>query len=153
MGVAHFLALDPRAVAQHHVGDVAGGRGGEDRPGVARPDQAREAADVVVVGVRDDHRVQLAGVERELAVGALGIDSFRIKQPAIEQDPLGTDLQQVGAARDLSGRAVKRDSQPSSLPTISARDAWAAGHGSGHAIAVPRASRPRLDRTATFAAR
>ena len=60
----------------------------------------------------------VAGVERELAVGAVGIDPIRVKQPAVEQDPLGTDLQQMGAARDLPGRAVERDSQPSYLPTI-----------------------------------
>ncbi len=89
-----------------------------DRPAIARLDQDRQAADVVVVGVRDDHRIQLAGIERQLAVGALGMDAFRIKQPAIEQDPRRADLQKVGAARDLPGRTVKRDSQPSSLPAI-----------------------------------
>ena len=118
MGVAHFLALDPRAVAEHDVGDVAGGRRGVDRPGIAGPDQARQAADVVVVGVRHDHRVERARVERELAVGAVGIDPVGIEQPAIKQDPPGIDLQQMGAARDFLGRAVKRDSQPNYLPTI-----------------------------------
>ena len=107
-----FLALDPRTVAQHDVGDVAGGRRREDRPGVARPDQAGETADVVVVGVRDNHRVERARVERELAVGAVGINPIGIKQPTVEQDPLGIDLQQVSAARDLAGRAMERDSQP-----------------------------------------
>ena len=93
VGVAHFLALDPCAVAQHHAGDIARGRGGEDRPVISRPDQDREATDVVVVGVGDDHRVQFAGIERHLAVRTLGMDSFRIEQPAIEQNPFGTDLQ------------------------------------------------------------
>ena len=113
-----FLTLDPRTVAQHHVGDVAGGRRREDRPGIASPDQARETADVVVMGVGDDHRVERPGVERELAVGAVGINPIGIKQPAVEQDPPGIDLQQMGAARDLSGRAMERDSQPKYLPTI-----------------------------------
>ena len=87
MGVAHFLTLDPRAVAQHDVGDVAGGGRGVDRPGVARADQAGKPPDVVVVGVRDDHRVERAGVERELTVGAVGIDPVGVKQPAVEQNP------------------------------------------------------------------
>ena len=118
MGVAHFLTLDARTVAKHDVGDVARGGRREDRSRIASPDQARETADVVVVGVRDDHRVERAGVKRELAVGAVGIDSVGIEQPAVEQDPLGIDLQQMSAARDRSGRAVERDSQPNYLPTI-----------------------------------
>ena len=80
MGVAHFLALDPRTVAEHDAGDVARGRRGVDRPVVARLDQAGKPADVVVVGVRDDHRVERAGVERELAVRAAGVDPIGIKQ-------------------------------------------------------------------------
>ena len=47
---------------------------------------------MVVVRVRDDDRVQLARVEREVAVGAVGLDPFRIKQAAIEQDPPGTNF-------------------------------------------------------------
>ena len=59
-----------------------------------------------------------AGVERELAVGAVGIDPIRVKQPAVEQKSCRANLQEMGAARDLPGRAVERDSQPSYLPTI-----------------------------------
>ena len=54
------------------------------------------------------------GSNVKLAVRALGIDPVGVEQPAIEQDSLRTDLQQVGAARDLPGRAMERDSQPTS---------------------------------------
>ena len=37
MGVAHFLALDSRTVAEHDVGDVAGRRRREDRSGITGP--------------------------------------------------------------------------------------------------------------------
>ena len=50
--------------------------------------------------------------------GLFGIDPIGVKQPAVEQDARRADLQQMGAARDLPGRAVERDSQPSHLPTI-----------------------------------
>ena len=112
MGVAHVLALDPRAVAEHDAGDV--GRGGRDvdRTVVPRLDQAREPADMVVVGVRDDDRVERAGVERELAVGAAGVDPLGIEEAAIEQQPVRADLQQMGATGDLPGRSMERDSQP-----------------------------------------
>ena len=103
MGVAHFLALDARAVAEHDIGDIAGGGRCVDRSGIAGTDQARETTDMVVVGVRHDDRVERAGVERELAVGAVGINSVGIEQSAVEQDPLGIDLQQMSAARDLIG--------------------------------------------------
>ena len=118
MGVANFFALNARTVAEHHVGDVAGGRSRVNRTGVTGPDQTRETTDVVVVGVRHDDRVECARVERELAVRAVGINSVRIKKPAVKQDPLGIDLQQVSASRDRPGRAMERDSQPNYLPTI-----------------------------------
>ena len=80
-----------------------------------------------------------AGVKRELTVGAVGIDSVGIEQPAVEQDPPGIDLQQVSAARDRSGRAVERDSQPNNLPTIDSAPAMRQRHAAcamlGNAIA------------------
>ena len=85
MGVSHFLALDPRTVAEHDIGDVAGGGGGKNRPCVSRADQAGKPPDMIVMGVRDDHRIERAGVEQELTVRAVGIDSIRVKQPTVEQ--------------------------------------------------------------------
>ncbi len=93
MGVAHFFTLDSRTVAQHDVGDIARRRRREDRSCIASPDQAGETADVVVMGVRHNNRVERARVERKLAVGAVGINTVGIKQPAVEQDPFGIDLQ------------------------------------------------------------
>ena len=91
-------------------------RGRVDRPPVAGADQAREPADVVVVGVRDNHGVELAGVERELTIGAVGIGPIGVKEPVVEQDPVSVDLQQVGRARHLPGRAMERDTQTTILP-------------------------------------
>ena len=126
MGVSHFFALDPRTVAEHDVGDIASGGSGVDRPGIPCPDEARQPPDVVVVGMRDDHRIERAGVKLEPTVRPVGIDAIRVKQPTIEQNPPRIDLQKMGTARDLPGRAVERDSQPGYLPTI---DRAPAGHG------------------------
>ena len=41
------------------------------------------------MGMRDNHRVERSGVERKLAVGAVGIHPIRVKQPAVEQNPSG----------------------------------------------------------------
>ena len=112
VGVAHLLALDPGTVAKHDAGDV--GRGGRrvNRAVVPLFDQKRKPADVVVMSVRDDHRVERTRVERELAVGAVRVDAIGIEQTAVKQQAIGTNLQKMGASGDLPGRAVERDSQP-----------------------------------------
>ena len=96
VGVAHFLALNPRTVAEHDVGDIARGGRGINRAGVARANQAGQPSDVVVVGVRNDHRIERTGVEREVTVGAVRIESVRVKQPAVEQQTCRSNLQQMG---------------------------------------------------------
>ena len=137
MGVADFLTLNPRTVAEHDVGDVASGRRRIDWPGISATDQAGETPNVVVVSVRHDHRVQRAWVERELAVGAVGINSVRIEQPAVKQDSPGIDLQQMSAARDFLGRAVERDSQPNYLPTIDRAPAAHPEHAADRTALTP----------------
>ena len=101
--VAQVLALDAGAVAEHHVEDVAGGAGHVDRPGVAGAGQARDLADVVVVRVRDDDRVEGARVERELAVRAVGAHPVRVEEPAVQEDAVRADLQKDGRCRSPAG--------------------------------------------------
>ena len=113
--VAEILALDSGAVAEHDARDVGGGPGHVDRPAIAGADQAGQAADVVIVGVRDDHRVEPAWVEREIAIGAQWVDPIGVEQSAIEQNLVRADFQEVGAARDLPCGAMERNSQPSIL--------------------------------------
>ena len=64
---------------------------------------------MVVVRVRDDHGVEVAGLEGEAAVGAVRVEAVRIKQPAVQQDSAVFDLQQMGASRDLTGGPMKRN--------------------------------------------
>ena len=52
------------------------------------------------------------GSNESWRLGLLGVDPLGVEEAAVEQDPVGTDLQQMGAAGDLPGRAVERDSQP-----------------------------------------
>src|SRR4051794_33250402 len=70
---------------------------------------------MIVVCVGDDHGVEIAGLEGEASVLALGIEPVGIKQAAIKQDPVSIDLQQMGTSRDLPGGPVKRDAQTSIL--------------------------------------
>ena len=64
------------------------------------------------MSVRDNHRVQRTRVEGELAVKAVGVDALGVEQTAVKQQAIGPNLQKVSAARDLPGRTMKRDSQP-----------------------------------------
>ena len=84
--------------------------------------------------------------------GLSGSIRFGVEQPAIEQDPVRSDLQQVGAARDLPGRAVERDSQTTILPprppiadarptAATSADRSGAGPSTAHVAAVDRLDR------------
>ena len=79
VGVPHILALNSRTVAKHHARDVGRGRSGVNRPLEPRLDHARKPADVVVVRVRDDHRVHALGIEIELAIRTVRVDAIGIK--------------------------------------------------------------------------
>ena len=66
--------------------------------------------------------------------GLFGVDPIGVEQPAVEQEPVPADLQQVGAARHLPGRAMERDAQPIILPpvhppTVAARRPAGDAHG------------------------
>ena len=64
--------------------------------------------------------VEGSGVERKLAIWAVGVDPIGIEQAAIEQKAVGANLQKMGAAGNLPGRAMERDSQPT--PSRRSRD-------------------------------
>ncbi len=93
MGVTHVLALDPAPIAQHDIGDRGGGWRRTDWPFIAGLDQARQPSDVVIMRSARQSPRPAPGIERHLAIGTGGIDPFRIEQPAVEQYPIGTDLQ------------------------------------------------------------
>ena len=57
VGVRRVLLLEVGAVAEHDRGELGGLRGAADRPAEALPDQARQVAGVVEVGVGQHHLV------------------------------------------------------------------------------------------------
>jgi len=59
------------------------------------------------VGVAQHHRIERGGVERErLGVARLGV-AAALDQPAIQQDPLASGLDQVHRTSDLACRAME----------------------------------------------
>ena len=112
VGEFGVFLLDVRGVAQHVGGEVGGGERGVDLPAEAVFDQDREGAGVVDVGVAQDHGVDRRGIERVVAIGAVGFVSLALHQPAVEEDAVSVGLDQVARAGHRPRRAVKRDLHP-----------------------------------------
>ena len=81
-------------------------------------------------------------------LGSIRSESNNPQSSKIRLEPISSKM---GAARDLTGRAVERDSQPSSLPTIDRAPALRQRHGLrmlGNAIGhASRPIVPELDRS------
>ena len=100
--------LDPRAVRQHDLAKVAGGVRGVDVSRETLAGQIRQVAAVVDVGVRQNHHVDRLRVEiRETTVHLVGELARSLIEPAIEQDALAVDLQQMLRAGGGAGRTAK----------------------------------------------
>ena len=104
-----FLLLKVAAVAQHHLGEVAGRRGGVDRAAETLRHQARNEPRMVDVRVRKQHERDVARLESERAV--LGVRARSLEHAAVDEeaDLSGVDLE--AGAGDLSGRPVEREAQ------------------------------------------
>ena len=96
-------------IDQHDVAQVGGGLGGVDRAAEAGFDQAGQVAAVIDVGVREDHRIDIRRLEAEAAVALVGLGARALVQPAVEQDGVPVDLEQVLGAGDSLGGAVEVD--------------------------------------------
>jgi len=62
---------------------VAGGA--VDRPAETLPDEVAQVAAVVDVGVAEEHRVDVPGAERELAVASMAFGPVPLEEAAVEQ--------------------------------------------------------------------
>ena len=84
-------------IHQHDIRQVRRGMRGVDRPVVAVLHQAGQVAAVVDVRVREDHRVQLPRLERQLAVALERLLAPSLVQPAFQQHLITVDAQHVGS--------------------------------------------------------
>ena len=107
--VRGVFGLDLRGVAEHHGGERPRGRRAEDRPGEAAADEVRQVTAVVDVRVAQDHRVDVFGAEREVAVAADALGAPPLEQPAVEQHRLAVDVELVHRPGDRAGGAAKGD--------------------------------------------
>ena len=101
--------LQARRVLPEHVAQVAGGVLGVNGAAEALLDQERQAARVVQVRVAQDHGVDPRGIEWEWLAVALLLLAATLDQAAVEQDPMGPDLQHVAGTGDATRGAVEFD--------------------------------------------
>ena len=102
--VGRVFLLNLGRVGEHDPEQVAGRRGAVDRPVETLADERRQVAAVVDVGVAEDDRVDLVRVEREVAVPLPGFLAAALVQPAVEQDLVVADFEQVHGPGDAAGR-------------------------------------------------
>jgi hypothetical protein len=66
---------------------------------------------MVYMGMGEDYGVNFGDGDRESSVFCLGFTAFSLKHSAIERDCMAVHVQKVARARDLAGRACKRNLQ------------------------------------------
>jgi hypothetical protein len=66
---------------------------------------------MIDVSVGQDYGVDFGDGDRESSIFYLGFTAFSLKHPAIERDCMAVHVQKVARARDLAGRACKRNLQ------------------------------------------
>lgn len=71
---------------------------------------------MIVVGVRKYDRVESAWIEEKLAIQARRIEAIMIMKAAIQKNFVRSDLNQMRAAGDLTGRPMKCDPHPMMTP-------------------------------------
>jgi hypothetical protein len=72
-------------------------------------DQARQRARVIDVRVAEHHRVELAGVNPELAVDLVRLGATPLVEAAVQQDPAASRVQNVHRAGDRACCADELD--------------------------------------------
>ena len=114
--VGHVLFLDVAAVPQHGAAQVARGGSGVDIAPEAVLDQVRDVAGVVDVRVGEDHRVDGAAVEGQIAVPLEGFLAPALKQATFQQQAKSVDLNQVHGAGDGADRPDELDAHGCRFP-------------------------------------
>jgi hypothetical protein len=90
-----ILGLDVGTVGQHDPAEVGGGGGGVNTAPKPQSFQAGQKPGVVDMGVAENNSIQRGGFDRQRAVNLFGLLAASLKEPAIQQQALATDLDQV----------------------------------------------------------
>ena len=96
--------LDVGRIGQHDAGEVDGGRGGVDRPGIAVAGELRQEAGMVDMGVAEDDGAEVARDEGEGAVVELLLGLRALEHAAIDEELAVVGLEPEARAGDAAGR-------------------------------------------------
>ena len=89
-------------VHQHDAAEAGGGAGGHDRATEAPCHQHGDAPGVVDVGVGQQHRIHIPRQHRQ---GGVFVDVSPLLHAAVDENAVGSGLQQGAGAGDLVGGA------------------------------------------------
>jgi hypothetical protein len=124
--VEQILGLEMRRVGEQDLGEVPGRGRAVDRTAVAFAQHPRQRAAVVDVGVAQHDGVDRPRVERQLAVGCIRHGARALHEPAVQEDSLPVDSEQVLAAGDVtrSPEELQFDSHGDSLSAAIRASTW-----------------------------
>ncbi len=116
IGALRILFLQLRRVCQDDARQIRGRRRAEDASAKALPDQPREVPRMVEMGVREDDGMNVGRAHRQWLPVTLPQFLQSLKQPAVDQDALASDVEQMFGtgygARGAEARQCHSD-QPS----------------------------------------
>ncbi len=107
VGALRVFFLDPRGVSQHDARQVGGRGRAEDPAAKTLPDQPRQVAGVIEVGMRQHDGRDLRRAQGQRLPVALAEILQSLKQPTVDEQPAAADLEQVFRAGDRPRRAEK----------------------------------------------
>ena len=107
VGVGRVLFLDLGRIGQYQCAQVARARRAIDPPSEPLCHQARQVAGMIEVRMRQDHRMNRRGFNREWAPVALAQGLQPLKETAVNENPLIAGIEQVLRSGHGTGRAEK----------------------------------------------
>ena len=108
VGVPGFFFLQVRRIGQHDRAQVAGARRAEDPAAKTLRDEPREVTAVIEVGMRQYHGIDARGVDGKRRPVPLPQLLEPLKQPAVHEDAMASEIDQMLRAGDRTRRSQKR---------------------------------------------
>ena len=108
VGVARVFFLNVRGVGQDERAQIARARRAEDAAAKSAADQPRQIAAVIEMRVREDHRVDALGIDRQRRPVAEPQLLQALKETAVDEHAVAAEVEQMFGAGDGAGGAEER---------------------------------------------
>jgi hypothetical protein len=106
--ILRVFFLNTDRIVQHHIGDIRRRRRAENRPAKTGLVQARQVADVIGVGMRENHAIEVFRPTKKLLVLLSRFRTMPLEKTAIQQDATVAGLNEMLTAGDFPRRTQKR---------------------------------------------